>query len=248
MNERRFKTSPSTTESSRVSTNRASRTVAKVASCLGALLLLVASAAAQDKPGEAIKVDKEKKTVSIACKIALRKLPNLSEVYPIEVIASLPAPKGQKAHETVVTFEAKPSDIHKALESLGLKPGKPAKGEGATAEGPEVKIFLDLPGAGGLTKRLPIEKALVDRKTAKTMPPLKWIFTGSISKQLDPNKPETVYGADSTGTLIAIFPVTDETVFQTSLTMKDEPLIKLETNTKVLPEIGTDVQLVIQVP
>ena len=204
--------------------------------------------AADEKPVDAIQVDKDKKTVTIACKIAPRKLPNLTEIYPIEVIASLPSPKGQKAHETIVTFDAKPSDIHKALESLGLKPGKPAKGEGAEAAGPEVKIFLDLPGAGGLSKRLPIEKALVDRKTAKTMPALKWIFTGSITKQPDPNKVETVYGADTTGTLIAIFPVTDETVFQTNLTMKEEPLIKLDTNTKVLPEIGTDVQLVIQVP
>lgn len=208
----------------------------------------VRTISAQDKPAEAIQVDKEKKTVTVACKIAPRKLPNLSEIYPIEVIASLAAPKGQKAHETVVTFDAKPSDIHKAIESLGLKAGKPAKGEGAAAAGPEVKIYLDLPGAGGLSKRLPIEKALMDRKTQKAMPPLKWIFTGSITKQPDPNKSETVYGADTTGTLIAIFPVTDETVFQTHLTMKDEPLIKLDTNSKVLPEIGTDVQLVIQVP
>lgn len=248
MNERNLKTNQAEQGASLLTKSTACQTLAKLSSRLGALLLLVASVTAQDKPNEAIKVDKENKTVTIASKIALRKLPNLSEIYPIEVIASLPAPKGQKAHETVVTFDAKPSDIHKALESLGLKPGKPAKGEGAAAVGPEVKIFLDLPGAGGLTKRLPIEKALVDRKTAKTMPPLKWIFTGSISKQPDPNKAETVYGADSTGTLIAIFPVTDETVFQTSLTMKDEPLIKLETNPKVLPEIGTDVQLVIQVP
>jgi hypothetical protein len=203
---------------------------------------------AEDKPKEAIRVDKENKSVIIACKIAPRKLPNLTEIYPIEVIASLPAPKGQKAHETVVTFEANPSEIHKALESLGLKPGKPAKGEGAAAAGPEVKIFLDLPGAGGLSKRVPIEKALVDRKTAKTMPPLKWIFTGSLTKQLDPNKPDLTYGADTTGTLIAIFPVTDETVFQSNLTMKDEPLIKLDTNTKLLPETGIDVQLIIQVP
>ena len=216
--------------------------------CVALSLLLVTPLAAQDKSAEAIKVDKEKKTVTIACKIAPRKLPNLSEVYPIEVIASLAAPKGQKAHETVVTFDAKPSDIHKALEGLGLKAGKPAKGEGAEAVGPEVKIFLELPGAGGLAKRLPIEKTLVDRKTGKTMPTLKWTFTGSISKQIDPNKPDKVYAADSTGTLIAIFPVTDETVFQTNLTMKDEPLIKLETNAKVLPEVGTDVLLVIQVP
>lgn len=211
-------------------------------------LTAVRTISAQEKPAEAIQVDKEKKTVTVACKIAPRKLPNLSEIYPIEVIASLAAPKGQKAHETVVTFDAKPSDIHKAIESLGLKAGKPAKGEGAAAAGPEVKIYLDLPGAGGLSKRLPIEKALMDRKTQKAMPPLKWIFTGSITKQPDPNKAETVYGADTTGTLIAIFPVTDETVFQTHLTMKDEPLIKLDTNSKVLPEIGTDVQLVIQVP
>ncbi len=256
MSERDLKLNRIGPRANRFSRRAASRSVVWVGSVLGTVLVLMASATAQDKPAEAIKIDKDKKTVTIAAKIALRKLPNLSEIYPIEVIASLPAPKGQKAHETVVTFEAKPSDIHKALESLGLKPGKPAKGEGAAAEGPEVKIFLDLPGAGGLgadgagglTKRVPIEKALVDRKTAKTMPPLKWIFTGSISKQPDPNKPEKVYGADTTGTLIAIFPVTDETVFQTSLTMKDEPLIKLETNTKVLPEIGTDVQLVIQVP
>ena len=248
MSTRDHKTSRAELRNGRLLWRAVPRTAVLFGSGVGTLLLLVASAMAQDKPNEAIKVDKEKKTVTIACKIALRKLPNLSEIYPIEVIASLPAPQGQKAHETVVTFEAKPSDIHKAVESLGLKPGKPAKGEGAAAEGPEVKIFLDLPGAGGLTKRLPIEKVLVDRKTAKVMPPLKWIFTGSISKQPDPNKPEKAYGADTTGTLIAIFPVTDETVFQTGLTMKDEPLIKLETNTKVLPEIGTDVQLVIQVP
>lgn len=200
---------------------------------------------AQDKPA-GMQIDKEKKTITIPCKIAPRKLPNLSEVYPIEVIAT--APKGQKAHETIVTFDVAPSEIHKALEGLGLKPGKPAKGEGGMPAGPEVKIFLDLPGAGGIAKRIPVERALVDKKTGKTMPNIKWLFTGSVVKQPDPTKPDKVYAADQTGTLIAIFPVTDETVFQTSLTMKEEPLIKLDTNTKTLPEIGTDVALVIQIP
>src|SRR6266545_2524408 len=65
----------------------------------------------KEKAAEAITVDKDKKTITVACKIAPRKLPNLSEIYPIEVIATLPAPKGQKAHETVVTFDAKPSDV-----------------------------------------------------------------------------------------------------------------------------------------
>ena len=57
-----------------------------------------------------------------------------------------------------------------------------------------------------------------------------------------------VYAADATGTLISIFPVTDETVLQTNLTMKDEPLLKLDTNAKVLPAEGTAATLILQVP
>lgn len=231
-----------------LSLNRALFRVTRRLAAVGLFVALAAATlAAQDKPA-GLQIDKEKKTVSIPCKIAPRKLPNLSEVYPIEVIATSPAPKGQKAHETVVTFDAAPSEVHKALESLGLKPGKPAKGEGGVPSGPEVKIFLDLPGAGGLAKRIPVERALVDKKTGKAMPTIKWLFTGSVVKQPDPTKPDKVYAADQTGTLIAIFPVTDETVFQTSLTMKEEPLIKLDTNAKSLPEVGVDVTLVIQVP
>jgi hypothetical protein len=207
-------------------------------------------ALAQDKPPAGLIVDKEKKTVAIPCKIALRKLPNLDQIYPLEVVATYPAPKGQKAHETVVTFETvKPSEVHRALEDLGLKPGKPARGEGAVPSGPEVRIFLELPGVGGGTaKRIPIEKTLIDKRTGKSLPPLKWFFTGSIVKQVDPAKPEMVYAADVTGTLVGIFPVTDEIVFQTNLTMNDEPLLKMDTNTKVLPDIGTPVQLIIQIP
>ena len=214
--------------------------------CL-AVLLVVGAASAQEKPAGLV-VDLTKKTVTIPCKVAPRKLPNLSEVYPIEVVASFGAPKGQKAHETVVTFEVKPSEVHQALEKLGLKPGKPAKGDGGVPEGPEVLISIELIGPGGIARKVPVERALVDRRTGKSMPKMKWLFTGSTHKQVDPAKPEKVYAADQTGTLIAIFPVTDETVFQSSLTMKDEPLVKLETNTKVLPAEGTEVKLVIELP
>jgi hypothetical protein len=204
--------------------------------------------AGQDTPAAKLTVDKENRTVTIPCAIAPRKLPNLKEAYPIEVIATYPAPKGQKAHETVVTFEGiKPSEVHKALEQLGLKAGKPARGEGTRAEGPEVRLALEVPGADGKPQRLPIEKTLVDRKTGKGMPALKWYFTGSALKQPDPEKDDKVYGADLTGTLIAIFPVTDDTVIQTNLTLKDEPLLKLETNKSVLPPEGTPVKLIIEV-
>jgi hypothetical protein len=41
--------------------------------------------------------------------------------------------------------------------------------------------------------------------------------------------------------------VTDDTVLQSALTMKEEPLIKLDTNKKTLPPEGAPVALVLQV-
>src|SRR6516165_10377407 len=94
--------------------------------CFGFIILLAVShlnAADDKKP--AIVVDKDKRTVTIDCKIAPRKMEDPKYqgiIYPIEVIACWSYPKGQKAHETVVTIDGiKPSDVHKAIESLGLK-------------------------------------------------------------------------------------------------------------------------------
>jgi hypothetical protein len=200
-----------------------------------------------ERPG-VLTVDKSKRTLTIACAIAQRKLPNLADIYPIEVIACYPAPRGQKAHETVVTFTGvKPSSVHKALVELGLQPGKPAVGEGKRAEGPELRIYLEFTGADGRAKRLPIEQTLVDRKTHKPIGQLKWHFTGSVLKQPDPEKDTRVYGADLTGTLMTLLPVTDETVIQSSLRAEDEPAFKLETNRTVLPRERTPARLVIEV-
>src|ERR1700685_2208458 len=106
--------------------------------------------ASADKPApdaSGVVVDKDKRTVTIDAKVAPRKIdaPGYDKIYPLEVVACWAFPKGQKAHETVVTFDVKPSEIHKALESLGLKPGKPENGGEKVPEGPAVNIYLDLP-------------------------------------------------------------------------------------------------------
>jgi hypothetical protein len=215
---------------------------------LGILVLASPLLAADQDSG--VTIDKDKRTVTIDAKIAPRKIddPRYKEIYPIEVIACWAFPKGQKAHETVVTIEAKPSTVHKALESLGLKPGAPVRVEGKKPQGPAVNVFLLLPGPDGEPRRVPIEKTLIDPKNGKNMPKVEWRFTGSVMTKPDPNKDESVYGADLTGTLIAIFPVTDQTVFQTSLDLKDEKYLKLETDKKVLPKEGTLVKLVLEIP
>lgn len=205
-------------------------------------LLVTVPALAQD----GVTVDKAARTITIDAKIAPRKLPNLDKIYPIEVVACWPAPKGQKAHETVVTLDARPGAVHAALVDLGLKPGTPVKGPGEP-KGPAVKIYLLIPEDGGATKKLAIEKTMVDPRTNKELPKVQWRFTGSVMTK-QPDKTESVYGADVTGTLITIFPVTDEVVFQTNLTIEQEKFIKLEANQKVLPKEGTAVKLLIEAP
>lgn len=215
-----------------------------------ALLLGVsmAESSAQDA-AKGVAVDKAKRTVTVDAKVAPRKLEHLKgEVYPIELIASWPHPRGKKAHETVLTFDAEPSAVHKGLEEIGLKAGKPARGEGK-AEGPVVTVFVEVPDPAGGTKKLPFEKILIDPKTKKAPPKLTFHFTGSVMTAADPNKPdEKKYGADFTGSLISLFPVTDETVLQTAWTMKEEKFLKLDVNPDALPKEGTPVKLVIEAP
>lgn len=200
------------------------------------------------KPANGITVDKEKKTITIDAKIAPRMLPHLKQVYPIEVVASLPHPKGKKAHETVVTLEVIPSEVHKAIESLGLKPGKPVMGEAkAPPQGPDVNLYIDVPQPDGAMKRLTMDKVLVDSRTGRPFPKsVTFRFTGSAMIQPDPEKDETVYGADLSGAFAVIFPVTNQVVLQTNLTLKEEKYLRLETNKKNLPEEGTPVKLVIE--
>lgn len=217
------------------------------------VLFIAASVAqaADEQLVPGVTYDKEKKSVSVDAKIAPRKLPMLDKEYPIEVIAcwahDRKEGKGQKAHETVVTIDVLPSDVHKALELVGLKPGKPVKGGEVPCVGPDVNLFLEWKGDGGTPRKVSMDKLIVGIGNKAPFPKsVKFRFTGSVMSKLDPNKEETKYGADLTGTLIAIYPVTDETVCQTSLTMKEEKYLKLETNTALLPKEGTPVKLILE--
>lgn len=195
-------------------------------------------------------VDKEAKSVTIDAKIAPRKvIPGKDEIYPLEVIATWPYPKGKKAHETIVTIDEsiKPSAIHKALESLGLKAGTPVMGDG-DPKGPALNVYFLVPDSTGLDRKVPLDRAMVDSKNGKPFPKnIEWRFTGSTMTQPDPSKTEKIYGADFSGTFLVIFPVTSETVLQTELTIQSEGVMKLEVNTKVMPKAGTPVKLVIEV-
>ena len=108
-------------------------------------------------------------------------------------------------------------------------------------------MFLEIKGEGGAVKKYSMDKVLYEPKTKAPFPKsVKFRFTGSSLTKPNPDKPETKYGADLTGTLIAIYPVTDETVCQSTLTMKEEKFLKLETNPAVVPKEGTAVKLILE--
>jgi hypothetical protein len=227
----------------------------RLAFAIGVLLTVQTSLAQEkkDKPGGVI-VDMARRAVIVDAKVAPRKLPNLDKVYPIELVAGWGAPKGKKAHEIIVSIDVDPSEIHKGLEKLGLKPGKPALGgppkEGdpfPKAEGPVVNVYFEVPDGAGGTKKVAMEKVLIDPATKKAPPKMTFIFTGSAMTAPDPNKPdEKKYGADLTGSLICLFPVTDEVTLQTTWTMKEEKYLKFDVNPDVLPKEGGAVKLVIE--
>jgi hypothetical protein len=229
----------------------------RLAFALGLVLFVQTSLAQEkkDKPG-GVTVDMARRAVIVDARVAPRKLPNLDKIYPIELVAGWGAPAGKKAHEIVVSIDANPSEIHKGLEKLGLKPGKPALGgpprEGAPfpkADGPVVNVYLEVPDGAGGRKKVAIEKVLIDPATKKGPPKMTFIFTGSVMTAPDPNKPdEKKYGADLTGSLICLFPVTDEVVLQTTWTMKEEKYLKFDVNGAVLPKEGGAVKLVIEAP
>jgi hypothetical protein len=162
------------------------------------------------------------------------------------VVCTWPTPAGQKAHETVVVTEVKPSEVQRGLEQLGLKPGKPSSGP-EEPEGPEVKLSLVLMGPSGRERVVPMEKAIVDLRTGRSLPELSWRFTGSSMRQPDPNSPTKIYGADLTGTFATIYPVTSETVIQAALGINDQSSLKLELNKNVVPEENTPVKFWIEV-
>src|SRR5262249_11639761 len=139
---------------------------------------------------------------------------------------------------------------HKARATAATNRGQPVRAKSRTPpQGPEVKLYLDIPDADGKLQRVSIDKTLLDNRFKKPLPKsVRWRFTGSVMSKIAADKDETTYGADLSGTLIAIFPVTNETVLQTNLTMKEEKYLKLETNKDVLPKEGTAVKLVIEVP
>lgn len=97
-----------------------------------------------------------------------------------------------KDYESLLLTYAKPSDVHKALEFIGLKPGKPVNYETnhQWARGPRVRMTFDVGG-----KQVPAEDFILLTEQKTTRPHAGLIFAGSYTYKDDTGKSQ--YAADN---------------------------------------------------
>ncbi len=100
-------------------------------------------------------------------------------------------------YEAIAVTDAKPSDIHQALEFIGLQPGRPVDPAAFRfhPRGPRVDLWFETQEKDG-PRRIRVEDTIMDRRTTKGLPPEGFVFTGSVRvpRQDDPTK--TDYAAD----------------------------------------------------
>ena len=122
--------------------------------CRNAILGAIVIGAPLLNADDLVKVDKDKREVRVAAEATKRTSP-MGKQWPIEVFFCV---ERGKMHETVFHTTAKPSEIHKALEAIGLKKGEPALPADATEngkyqepKGDKVDVFIEWTDADGKT-------------------------------------------------------------------------------------------------
>ncbi len=109
-------------------------------------------------------------------------------------------PKSAHDYEAAAVSKAQPSDVHAALEFIGLKRGRPVEPASLRfwprGERIDAAIEWEVAGADGKkeTRRIRAEETILDRRTGKTMPAEGFVFVGSFAFRNDQG--EEVYAAD----------------------------------------------------
>lgn len=100
-----------------------------------------------------------------------------------------------KGYEALLWSHAKPSDIHRALEFIGMSPGERFH-PGKLQFWPKGERVLASVGVADGGERIPLESLIFDKTTGQSLPATGFVFTGSmtVSKPGMPDKKS--YAAD----------------------------------------------------
>ncbi|MHB1307850.1 MAG: hypothetical protein ACYDC1_07715 [Limisphaerales bacterium] len=97
-------------------------------------------------------------------------------------------------YEALLMALAKPGDVHRAIQFLGLEPGKPFDPRAHRFWPRGERFTLSVAGADG--RRLRLEQLLVDRRTGQTLREEGFVFTGSLTVPARHDPQAQVYAAD----------------------------------------------------
>lgn len=81
-------------------------------------------------------------------------------------------------YEALLWSFAKPSDVHKALEFIGLKPGQPFNPNAMRFWASGDRVMLSVVSDDG-DEQVPIERLILDEEAEKTLPEEGFVFSGS---------------------------------------------------------------------
>ena len=105
----------------------------------------------------------------------------------------------EKGYESLVWSFAKPSDVHKALMFIGMKPGRPFNPAKLRfwPKGERVLLSVAAQGQPDTDRPLPIENLVMDSNSEETLPAVGFVFVGSTMIRRFDGKPGKVYAADA---------------------------------------------------
>ena len=171
---------------------------------------------------------------------------NMREGGWLELLACTPT---TRTHESILVVDAKPSQVHLAIQMLGLEPGAPmfwryvdGEYELDPAHGPAVTVTV-VYQQDGHTVEVPANQWVINRQTDQTLAEPVWIFTGS---SFDDSQDLPNYRADVEGSILSLVHFGDEVLARqtTTTSQSDEGL--LQPNTDQIPEVGTPVKIRLQ--
>ena len=173
--------------------------------------------------------DMKKKEVIVGGKICLEK-------GQLELFA---CSMETKTHESIITVNARSSEVHAALLAIGAKPGNPVKFDPKyePAKGPKIAVVVRWKKDGKWVEKT-AQEMITNTKTKKPLDK-DFVFGGSMIWE-DPDTGEKVYYGDS-GDFICVSNFTSATLDLPINSSASNELLAYETNSKNIPPLGTKV-------
>lgn len=186
-------------------------------------------------------VDRDERLIDVEAEVVLR------EAEWIELLACTPK---TREYESILSVKARPSHIHLALITLGLKPGASMKWHYTDTSidvepprGPRLGVSI-VTTKDEKQVETPASHWVLNQKTGKTLDDSVWLFTGSGFADLNGQQ---VYRADIGGTVISVVNFGDDMLARQTTATNHTDEAQWTANTKMIPPVGTKVTLRLRV-